>query len=129
MPNPVAPCRLPGTLMSQAKPLPALLLAGCDKDLLSEPSPWFKKYAFCCYFFVLFLLYIYLVCVCMYVTDAPCCTYRGQRKIWGRAVISLLLCGLQLENSDVIRIGGKRLYRLSHHAGPSATSSCSSCGP
>lgn len=69
--------------MSQAKPLPALLLAGCDKDLPSEPSPWFKKYAFCCYFFVLFLLYIYLVCVCMYVTNAPCCTYRGQRKIWG----------------------------------------------
>lgn len=47
----------------------------------------------------------------------------------GAAVISLLLCGLQLENSGVIRIGGKRLYRLSHHTSPSATSSCSPCGP
>lgn len=115
--------------MSQAKPLPALLLVGCDKDLPSEPSPWFKKYAFCCYFFVLFLLYIYLVCVCMYSRMRLVAHIEVKEKFGGGAVISLLLCGLQLENSGVIRIGGKRLYRLSHHAGPSATSSCSSCGP
>lgn len=63
MPNPVAPCRLPGTLMSQAKALPALLLAGRDKDLPSEPSPWFKKYAFVVIFCFVSSVYLFSLCV------------------------------------------------------------------